>query len=295
MKKFILLMTALATFALALDFSTATANGANDKQYIKVGNEKFQYIIGTASKTGSYFPAGKKIAKQLNEAVAVTTDGSIQNFDLLTNDVRGNKVNVALIQADVLAYQCTKNPSACSDLRVIPTNKQEYVTMVCRDNVDLQGKKTVKVDVGPLNSGGSGSLDNIVRLEPDYNVKKIISNGIDRTTIMNIKNKQLDCYIKTTSNPTGGITERAIQKGLVIKDLDDGDLNDKIKIGGRYLKFYQFANINYLKPGKWLHSKVKTVATNTLLVVNTARMSHSQLDKLLTVIDRLTVGGKGLF
>ena len=297
MKKIVLVLMSLVSFAMALDldFSTATANGENEKKYISVGEHKFQYIIATASKTGSYFPAGKKIARQLAEAVAVSTDGSLQNFDLLTGDVRGLKTNVALIQADILAYQCSRNPSLCTNLRVIPTNKNEFVTLVCRADIDLQGKTPVTVDVGPLNSGGSGSLDNIMRLEKDYNFKKVISNKIDRTTIMNINNKKLDCYVKTTSNPTGDITERAIQKGLVIKDLDDSSLKKTIKIGGKEVKLYTFDKIKYERPGKFFNSSAKTVKTNALLVVNTDRLSHSQLDKLLTVIDRLTVNGKGLF
>jgi len=167
MKKIVIMLVLDVVFG-GVSFTTVSKNDGDKPKYITIGGNKYQYVIGTASKGGTYYPAGEKLTNQLNEAVVAETDGSMQNMDLLRMENGG--INIGIVQADIASYECTNNPSSCRDLKVIKTNKYEYPVIVCRNDIkSLQQKTPLKIDVGALSSGGSGSLDNITRLEPDYN------------------------------------------------------------------------------------------------------------------------------
>jgi TRAP-type uncharacterized transport system substrate-binding protein len=284
---------ALSVFsAFALSFSSA---GKQDKnKYINIDGQNFQYVIGTASKTGSYYAAGYKLTKQLPEAIAAETDGSMQNMDLLSQGV----LNVAFVQGDAYNLWCNSHKAQCeNDFAVVDTGHSEVIQIMCKkgngikDDGDLQ-TDGVTVDVGPLNSGGSASWDNMSLLEPNFKkAKKITEDTLDETSIFKIKQGKYNCLMRTaTWDTSNSFVQKAIQNGLVFINVTDWDLDDKIKINGKEKPIYSYVKTHVKYPGDWISTLVKTIKTNTYIVVNKNKLSRKQLNRLLDVVTRLGNG-----
>ena len=294
LRKIGLLITGMVA-ASALSFSSAGKVSKN--KYIEIGGQKFQYVIGTASKTGSYYAAGYKLTKVLPQAVAAETDGSIQNMDLLNQ----GQINVAFVQGDAYALWCNSHRATCeNDLAVVETGHQEVIQIMSNpkksgieDDGDLQ-RKGVTIDVGPLNSGGSASWDNMVLLEPNFKkAKKITDDAMDDTVIFKVKENKVNALIRTaTWDPSNQFVQKALRSGLKFIDITDWDLNDKILINGEKKSIYKFIKVNIKYPGDFLSTKIKTIATQTYIVVNKKYLSRPQMNKLFDSITRL---GNGLW
>jgi len=293
LKKLSLLISAVVGL-FALSFSSA--NKISKPQYIEIDGHKYQYVIATASRTGTYYKAGSKLATQLPEAIAAETDGSIQNMDLLNKGI----VNVAFVQGDAYNLWCNSHRAECSTkFSVIETNHPEVIQIMCgknsgvEDDGDLQ-EKGKSIDVGPLNSGASASWDNMVLLEPNFNkAKKVTDDAMDETVIYKVKSGKVDCLMRTaTWDPSNSFVQKAMKAGLKFIDVTDWDLNDKIKINGEEKPIYRFVKVKVKYPGDWLKTTVKTIETRTYIVINKQKMSRSQLNKLLDIINRY---GNGLW
>jgi len=292
MLKKISIMALSAFSAFALSFSSAGKQ--NQNKYINIDGQNFQYVIGTASKTGSYYAAGYKLTKQLPEAIAAETDGSMQNMDLLSQGV----LNVAFVQGDAYNLWCNSHKAQCeNDFAVVDTGHSEVIQIMCKkgngikDDGDLQ-TKGVTVDVGPLNSGGSASWDNMSLLEPNFKkAKKITEDTLDETSIFKIKQGKYNCLMRTaTWDTSNSFVQKAIQNGLIFIDVTDWDLNDKIKINGKEKPIYSYVKAHVKYPGDWISTLVKTIKTNTYIVVNKNKLSRKQLNRLLDVVTRLGNG-----
>ena len=92
MKKLLLSTLAAASIALAAGFGSASTDMDKTVDNPFIGG-KSNFLIATASESGSYYKAGVKMSKQLTNAYSATTDGSGQNLDLLSQ----NLVNVAFV------------------------------------------------------------------------------------------------------------------------------------------------------------------------------------------------------
>ena len=290
-KKLGLLITGIAC-ASALSFSST--NKVSEPKYIEIDGHKYQYVIGTASKTGSYYKAGYKLTKVLPEAIAAETDGSIQNMDLLNKGV----INVAFVQGDAYASWCNSHRAICeNDLAVIETNHEEVIQIMTDkksgidDDGDLQ-EEGIKINVGPLNSGGSASWDNMCLLEPNFKkATKITDDAMDETTIYKVKQHKIDALIRTaTWDPSSQFVQKAVQSGLRFVDVSDWDLNDKIKINGEDKPIYDFIDVKIKYPGHWRSTTIKTIGTKTFIVINKNKISRSQKNKLFDIVTRLGNG-----
>jgi len=63
MLKKILLMALTIISAFGLNLSSSSKQ--DTKKYITLNGHKYQYVIGTASKSGTYYAAGYKLGKHL--------------------------------------------------------------------------------------------------------------------------------------------------------------------------------------------------------------------------------------
>ena len=123
MLKKLSLLVSVAVGLFALSFSST--NKISKPQYIEIDGHKYQYVIATASRTGTYYKAGSKLAAQLPQAIAAETDGSIQNMDLLNKGI----VNVAFVQGDAYNLWCNSHRAECSTkFSVIETNHPEVIS-----------------------------------------------------------------------------------------------------------------------------------------------------------------------
>ena len=297
MKLFRIIIGLMAAFAMASALSFSSSSKNDKPRYITIDGKQYQYVIGTASKTGSYYAAGYKLSKVLPDAVAAETDGSLQNLDLLN----AGHINVAIVQGDAYALWCSTHRAKCiNDFAVIETNHKEYIQIMSypkksgiEDDGDLQ-KKGVKIDVGPLNSGASASWDNMCSLEPNFKkATKVTDDAIDETTIYKVKQGKVDAIMRTaTWDPSNQVVQKALKSGLRFVDVTDWDLNDKIQINGEDKSIYSFDKVKVKYPGDFLSTTVKTISTHTYIVIDKTKLSRSQKNKLFNSVDRL---GNGLW
>jgi len=296
MLKKISLLLAITASLFALSFSSSGKIQQEKPKYIEINGVKYQYVIGTASKTGTYYKAGAKLATQLPDAVAAETDGSLQNLDLLDKGV----INVAFVQGDAYNLWCNSHQATCqNDFAVIDTGHQEVIQIMCgpnsgvEDDGDLQSKDA-SIDVGPVNSGASASWDNMCLLEPNFKkAKKEFDPAMDETVIFKVKNGKVKCLMRTaTWNPSNPFVQKALQAGLKFIDVEDWDLNDKININGQDKPIYDFVKVKVKYPGDFFSTTVKTIATHTYIVINKKKLNRAQYNKLLDIVNRF---GSGLW
>lgn len=280
MKKIVLLLLAIAGLAFSAGFGTSSQE--EDKKLVNPFNDKeYSFLIGTASESGTYHKAGTKAARLLENAVALSTDGSKQNLDLLNE----GKINVAFVQGDVYNLELSKNPSYANKFTVLLTTRKEFVQLIMRDGMtdgDLQ-KKGSKVIVGLSKSGGAGTYLNMQLLEPNY-VAEPIFDDVDQLALNALANKKVDGIIRTSYLEPGDAfaTKVLNTKGLYFADIDDSDLNDKITLNGETKPIYEFKSVS-LEKGMFGKS-AKMLETSVYVVINNELTSRKQRAKIADVL-----------
>lgn len=280
MKKIVLLLLAIAGLAFGAGFGTLSQE--EDKKLVNPFNDKeYSFIIGTASEAGTYHKAGTKAARLLENAVALSTDGSKQNLDLLSE----GKINVAFVQGDVYNLELSKNPSYANKFTVLLTTRKEFGQLIMREGMtedDLQ-KKGSKVIVGLSKSGGAGTYLNMQLLEPNY-VAEPIFDDVDQLALNALANKKVDGIIRTSHLEPGDsfATKVLNTKGLYFADVDDSDLNDKITLNGETKPIYEFKSVS-LEKGM-LGKSAKMLETSVYVVINNDLTSRKQRAKIADVL-----------
>ena len=265
---------------LALTASTIFAAGfgqASVEQDVQLDNpftgKKSRFIVGTATETSSYFKAGSKLSSNLKGSYAATTDGSGQNLELLAE----GSINIAFVQGDVYNHWINSNPQFADKFTVIVTDRTEHVQLIMREGMsedDLQ-KKGAKVFVGLQKSGGAGSWRNMQLLEPNY-IAEPVYGELDQLAINDLVNKKYDAIIRTSNiDPSNEFTMKvAATKGIKFTDVDDADLNDKIKLNGEEKPVYNFTTETWRKG--FINSTVKVIETRCYIVINNDLTSRKQ-------------------
>lgn len=239
-----------------------------------------RYIIGTATETSSYYKAGSKMAPNLKGAYAATTDGSGQNLDLMAE----GKINVAFVQGDVYNHWINSHPAYADKFTVIVTDRTEHVQLIMREGMtedDLQ-KKGAKVFVGLQKSGGAGSWRNMQLLEPNY-IAEPVYGELDQLAINDLVNRKYDGIIRTSHiDPSNEFTMKVnATKGLYFADVDDSDLNDKIKLNGEDKAIYNFTTETYKKA--FIGGSVKLIETRAYIVIHNELTSRKQRSEIADV------------
>ena len=272
---------------LALTASTIFAAGfgqASVEQDVQLDNpftgKQSRFIVGTATETSSYFKAGSKLSSNLKGSYAATTDGSGQNLELLAD----GSINIAFVQGDVYNHWINSNPQFADKFTVIVTDRTEHVQLIMREGMsedDLQ-KKGAKVFVGLQKSGGAGSWRNMQLLEPNY-IAEPVFGELDQLAINDLVNKKYDAIIRTSNiDPSNEFTMKvAATKGIKFTDVDDADLNDKIKLNGEEKPVYNFTTETWRKG--FINSTVKVIETRCYIVINNDLTSRKQRAEIADV------------
>ena len=272
---------------LALTASTIFAAGfgqASVEQDVQLDNpftgKQSRFIVGTATETSSYFKAGSKLSSNLKGSYAATTDGSGQNLELLAD----GSINIAFVQGDVYNHWINSNPQFADKFTVIVTDRTEHVQLIMREGMsedDLQ-KKGAKVFVGLQKSGGAGSWRNMQLLEPNY-IAEPVYGELDQLAINDLVNKKYDAIIRTSNiDPSNEFTMKvAATKGIEFTDVDDADLNDKIKLNGEEKPVYNFTTETWRKG--FINSTVKVIETRCYIVINNDLTSRKQRAEIADV------------
>ena len=272
---------------LALTTSTIFAAGfgqASVEQDVQLNNpftgKQSRFIVGTATETSSYFKAGSKLSSNLKGSYAATTDGSGQNLELLAE----GSINIAFVQGDVYNHWINSNPQFADKFTVIVTDRTEHVQLIMREGMsedDLQ-KKGAKVFVGLQKSGGAGSWRNMQLLEPNY-IAEPVYGELDQLAINDLVNKKYDAIIRTSNiDPSNEFTMKvAATKGIKFTDVDDADLNDKIKLNGEEKPVYNFTTETWRKG--FINSTVKVIETRCYIVINNDLTSRKQRAEIADV------------
>lgn len=276
------------TIAILLAVSTMFGAGfgtASQDQDVKISNpftgKENRFMIATGTETSAYYKAGEKLKQNLKGAYNATSDGSGHNLELLAE----GQVNVAFVQGDVYNYWINSHPQYASKFTVIVTERTEHVQLIMRDGMteeDLQ-KKGAKVFVGFQKSGGAGSWRNMQLLEPNY-IAEPVYGDLDQLAINGLVNKEYDAIIRTSHiDPANEFTQKVnATKGIYMADIDDMDLNDKIKLNGEDRQVYKFVTEVYNK-NSFFNKSAKLIETRCYIVINNELTSRKQRAEIADV------------
>ena len=240
-----------------------------------------RFMIATGTEVSAYYKAGEKLKTNLKGAFNATTDGSGQNLELLAE----GSANVAFVQGDVYNHWINSHPQYANKFTVIVTDRTEHVQLIMRDGMtedDLQ-KKGAKVFVGLQKSGGAGSWRNMQLLEPNY-IAEPVYGELDQLAINGLVNKEYDAIIRTSHiDPANEFTQKVnATKGIYMADIDDMDLNDKIKLNGEDRQVYNFTTEVYNK-NTFLNKSAKLIETRCYIVINNDLTSRKQRAEIADV------------
>lgn len=276
------------TIAILLAVSTMFGAGfgtASQDQDVKISNpftgKENRFMIATGTETSAYYKAGEKLKQNLKGAYNATSDGSGHNLELLAE----GQVNVAFVQGDVYNHWINSHPQYASKFTVIVTERTEHVQLIMRDGMteeDLQ-KKGAKVFVGFQKSGGAGSWRNMQLLEPNY-IAEPVYGDLDQLAINGLVNKEYDAIIRTSHvDPANEFTQKVnATKGIYMADIDDMDLNDKIKLNGEDRQVYKFVTEVYNK-NSFFSKSAKLIETRCYIVINNELTSRKQRAEIADV------------
>ena len=276
------------TIAILLAVSTMFGAGfgtASQDQDVKISNpftgKENRFMIATGTETSAYYKAGEKLKQNLRGAYNATSDGSGHNLELLAE----GQVNVAFVQGDVYNYWINSHPQYASKFTVIVTERTEHVQLIMRDGMteeDLQ-KKGAKVFMWFQKSGGAGSWRNMQLLEPNY-IAEPVYGDLDQLAINGLVNKEYDAIIRTSHiDPANEFTQKVnATKGIYMTDIDDMDLNDKIKLNGEDRQVYEFATEVYNK-NSFFSKSAKLIKTRCYIVINNELTSRKQRAEIADV------------
>lgn len=297
MRKLTIVAALVSTNLFAGGFGSTSSQKT---QYLKGADGKdYQYVVCTASETGSYYKAGKRLASVLGQDLstgrkltyAATTDGSKQNYELMSENI----CNVAILQGDHAAFIRGTDKGFFDGKAVIELDRTENVQLIMRkgmDEDDLQNANS-KVLIGLSNSGGAASWANMGALETNYKKAKTLTGDIDISALSDLANGRIDGIIRTSHlNPKSDDLANLVAKDkrIYFADLDDSNLNNKVNFGDGEKAIYKFVDTE-VTSGFW-STEAETLETKVMIVVDKQNMSKKQKNKILRV---LTQNANNLF
>ena len=280
MKKLLLSCLLAASTMFGAGFGTASTDADVLLNNPFTGKQN-RFIIATGTEVSAYYKAGNKLQANVKGGYNASTDGSGHNLELLAN----GDVNVAFVQGDVYNYWINSHPQYADKFTVIITDRKEHVQLIMREGMtedDLQ-KKGAKVFVGLQKSGGAGSWRNMQLLEPNY-IAEPVYGDLDQLAINDLVNKKYDAIIRTSHiDPANEFTQKiAATKGIYMADIDDMDLNDKIKLNGEERQVYEFVTETWNKNG-FFSKNAKMLETKCYIVINNDLTSRKQRSEIADV------------
>ena len=280
MKKLLLSCLLAASTMFGAGFGTASTDADVLLNNPFTGKQN-RFIIATGTEVSAYYKAGNKLQANVKGGYNASTDGSGHNLELLAN----GDVNVAFVQGDVYNHWINSHPQYADKFTVIITDRKEHVQLIMREGMtedDLQ-KKGAKVFVGLQKSGGAGSWRNMQLLEPNY-IAEPVYGDLDQLAINDLVNRKYDAIIRTSHiDPANEFTQKvAATKGIYMADIDDMDLNDKIKLNGEERQVYEFVTETWNKNG-FFSKNAKMLETKCYIVINNDLTSRKQRSEIADV------------
>lgn len=226
-------------------------------------------VMTTGSPGGSYVNIGKitkglatqyKLDIELSESM-----GSIENIERVAE----GEAAIGLAQADV--YKEYLNANSPSNLKIMTYLKEECLFLVGRKGGKVDGpgslqQKGVKVDVGDMAGGTSGSWSYIERLEDKYKRVQKFYDG-HPFALMQVISGDVDASVFVTA--PGYLNHESFKiinsnPDLVWLDFNDWDLNDELD--GKPV--YTFRDV-VVEKGTFFDTKVEIPCTKLLVFFNT--------------------------
>lgn len=253
-------------------------------------NTKPVLRLATGQPGGMYYEFGKLLKKAANdiEVEVITTEGSLQNIDLL----KSGKADAALVQSDVL----TKMPQKETEQTVL---YEEAIQLIANRASGIKSVKDVDARknylyVGPKGSGTAATWQGLC--EEDSAYAKIPVRYADyKTALARVATdpRALMLFVGGLNSPLINAAEKHAEKTgkLRLAEVDDWDFNDKTDQHGN--RIYTFISIGrktypYLQKGIIFSGKVETLAVKAVLAVSTDWVKKNGPH----VLDSLTIAVK---
>ncbi len=246
--------------------------------------------LATGQEGGMYFEFGKLLKKSANDldVEVITTEGSLQNIDLLKN----GKVDAALVQSDVL----TKMPQKETEQTVL---YEEAIQLIANRSSGIKSVKDINAKknylyVGPKGSGTAATWQGLCEQDAAY-AKIPVRYADYKTALARVASdpKALMLFVGGLNSPLLKAAEKYSEKTgrLRLAEVDDWDFNDKTDQHGNSI--YTFITIGkktypYLQKGIIFSGKVETLAVKAVLAVSTDWVKKNGPH----VLDSLTIAVK---
>ena len=242
--------------------------------------EKPEFILATASETGTYHKFGKLLKVNAGELSVKlrTTAGSMENIELLIN----GDIDAAIVQSDAFAVYKQKFPSSKLDATEQVPLYKEAVQMIANKKSDINSVKDLLPNgrhilyIGPKGSGtamtwsGFCSQDSYykkiaVRHAPyDIALEQVIN---DKNSVMMFVSGLNSRILKTAEQ------EAAKNKTIRLVEVNDWNFNNASDPFGN--KIYKFVNIPsdtypaLQKTFVFFGKEIETIAVEAILAMRT--------------------------
>lgn len=220
--------------------------------------------LATGNINGTYYQMGKDISdlmlKYKQQLTPMTTEGSIQNLDILYGLTNQQDVMFAIVQSDVVKYYnyfMLKNFNSSTNdiIKVVLPLYEEEIHLVSKKGrqIELAKDKEYSVSCGKKESGSCVTAKYI---EQAYGVKFKYNHDIDFDTAVSLmKEEKLDLTISIIGKPA--------KVFKAIEGMEFITLKDNMIMDGLYKRAQLSAN-DY----NWVDKSVTTYAVPSVLVTN---------------------------
>ena len=210
-----------------------------------------------------------------------STNGAGYNFEQLVD--KNSPYKIALIQEDVLYYMSAldhrDNTNKTKDLKVVVPLAQEQIQVITRKNAglnNLQDLKEKMVAIGTTDQGTYMTANYIkIRSEVYWRSRNIHIDDVLNELYMD----RIDAFFIVGSAPISklNIDPRAMVKGIDLMELDNFN---------GWADYYENDTI-YKGTYKWLEKDVPTYSVQTVMVVNTSKLTDKDKAELNAFIENL--------
>ena len=184
--------------------------------------------IGTGGVTGTYYPTGGAICKFVNQykkdskirCSVESTDGSLYNI----NGIKNGELDFGIVQSDIV-YQAVEKDKKSSKLRSVMAIYPELLTLVTKNDSNINNLLDIKGKRINLGNSGSGNETTALTLLKEAGIKK---EDLKLAATFNssempdaLKNNQIDGYFYMVGHPTANIKDAASSVSIKIIPIED--------------------------------------------------------------------------
>lgn len=184
--------------------------------------------IGTGGVTGTYYPTGGAICKFVNQykkdskirCSVESTDGSLYNI----NGIKNGELDFGIVQSDIV-YQAVEKDKKSSKLRSVMAIYPELLTLVTKNDSNINNLLDIKGKRINLGNSGSGNETTALTLLKEAGIKK---EDLKLAATFNssempdaLKNNQIDGYFYMVGHPTANIKDAASSVNIRIIPIED--------------------------------------------------------------------------